>query len=416
MKISFANHITQIRSGGWSVLIRKTQVIFCRLLVLISAFWAVPSVILVRLLKPWIRIRFGTIRNDRIGHFAHDLGVHYARRKIESLRATNLYWLSGYTCNTFWDKVARRNFMISPVVLCLDRWNRILPFGTSHCLSSSSNGGRDVEGLLEKSPSMLPFLQAEDLVAEEWLIKQGWQKGEPFVCFQVRDSKYLNSEQPGIKWDYHSYRDSDITTYVKAAEWLADQGVWVLRMGKVMTHPIPTTHPRIIDYAFHPERSDFLDTWLFAHCHLCVSTGTGPDNWSDIYRRPLLFINFLPLFYLYSWSNIVTVPKHLVWRQTYKPLTLREHLKHSYMETSQYNESGIDIIDLSSDEILLAVQEAWLALQDNWVESNGNAARQARFWQILRSDPQFDSLHGWIHPQSRVGDAWLEKQGDNFLV
>ena len=45
-------------------------------------------------------------------------------------------------------------------------------------------------------------------------------------------------------------------------EWLADQGVWVLRMGKIMERPIPTEHPRIVDYAFEPNKSDFLDIWL----------------------------------------------------------------------------------------------------------------------------------------------------------
>jgi hypothetical protein len=37
-----------------------------------------------------------------------------------------------------------------------------------------------------------------------------------------------------------------------------------LRMGRIAAKPIPIRHRRVVDYAFHPDRSDFLDIWLFA--------------------------------------------------------------------------------------------------------------------------------------------------------
>ena len=409
--------LKELQKGGISILGRKIKTLLKTLFQILS-----PNTLLmliVRLIRPWHLIRFGTFRNERIGHFAADAGVHYARRVMGLSPGTDLYWLPREkSCNDFFDKLVRRNFHVSPLVSYLYRWNLLLPFSTPHCLPSSTTGSRDIEGLLEKSPTMLPFFPEEDRAAEAWLAEQGWQAGEPFVCLLVRDSAYLNTDlfHSGIDWNYHNYRDSNITTYVKAAEWLAGQGLWVLRMGKVMKNPMPTDHPRIIDYAFHPEKSDFLDIWLFAHCSLCISTGTGLDMVSSIYRRPILHVNYLPLIGLWSWSDALHVPKHLVWRGNQQYLTWQEHLEHSYFYTEQYDQAGIEIIDLSADEILLSVQEAWLTLQGDWVESEGNAARQARFWQILRADPQFDSLHGWIHPRSRVGDAWLKQMGREFLV
>lgn len=416
--------LKELQQGGIPILGRKIKTLFQILLpnillMLVNALWALPILAVVRLIRPWYLIRFGTFRNDRIGHFAADAGAHYARRAIGLSHSTDWYWLPReQSCNDFFDKLVRRNFNVSPLVSYLYRWNLRFPSSTPHHLPSSTTGSRDIEGVLEKSPTMLPFLPEEDRAAEAWLAKQGWQAGEPYVCLLVRDSAYLSTNQlhSGYNWNYHNYRDSDIATYVKAAEWLADQGVWVLRMGKVMKNPMPTDHPRIIDYAFHPEKSNFLDIWLFAHCSLCITTGSGPDMVSDIYRQPLLPINFLPLKGLWSWSDALHLPKHLVWRSNQQYLTWQEHLEHSYYYTEQYDQAGIEIIDLSADEILLAVQEAWLTLQCDWVESEGNAVRQARFWQILRADPQFDSLHGWIHPRSRVGDAWLKQMGREFLV
>lgn len=415
-------HFDEISSGGWAVFRRKIKsfstFISRNILFLLHGFWSIPVVLVIRCLRPWRIIRLGSIRSERIGHFVADAGQQWAMQQQQSQPYLDLYWIQEPTCNEFWAKMVKRNFKVYSWVRPLDVWNRILPGGAVHDRPTSTTASRDIYGWLEKNQAKLQFMPEEDKQAKAWLRRQGWQDGEPFVCLLVRDSAYLNRDTllKGNDWNYHNYRDSDIAAYVLAAEWLAEQGVWVLRMGKIMANPIPSNHPRVIDYAFHPEKSDFLDIWLFAHCSLCITTGSGPDMVSDIYRRPLLPINFLPLKNLWSWSDALHVSKHLVWRRNKQHLTWQEHLDHSYHYTEQYEQAGIEVIDLSPDEILLAVQEAWLTLQGNWVESDGNAVRQARFWQILCSDPQSDSLHGWIHPRSRVGDAWLKQMGREFLV
>ena len=250
----------------------------------------------------------------------------------------------------------------------------------------------------------------------------------------MRDSAYLDStnylnitppplsdggiqyqSKHGYGWKHEDYRDSDIATYVPAAEWLANQGVWVLRMGKVVEKPIPCSHPRVIDYAFHPDRSDFMDVWLFAHCDLCISTGTGPDNISDIYSRPILFLNFIPLQRLTRWSDAMHVPKTLVWQTSGIPLNCREYLNNNYSFTYQYDNNGIKIIDLTSEEILATVQERWQRLQGTWVDTEDDLKRYHKFLEIFKSDPEFQKCHVWIHPQCRVGATWLRSMGDVFL-
>ena len=136
-----------------------------------------------------------------------------------------------------------------------------------------AQGSRDKHGLLSKTSKQMSFLQEEENEAKAWLRNHGWKDGMPFVCLLVRDSAYLIRD-PIHKWTkehsyYHTYRDSDILTYVQAAEYLAEQGIWVLRMGKIPEEPIPIQHPKIIDYAFHPENNDLLDVWLFANCDFC---------------------------------------------------------------------------------------------------------------------------------------------------
>jgi putative glycosyltransferase (TIGR04372 family) len=311
--------------------------------------------------------------------------------------------------------MVQRNLIIYPkcYLESVALWNKLLPGGAVHynpVPNFPNMPYASYSGLLGKTQVHMPFLPTEDVEAKAWLSRHGWHEGEPFVCLLVRDSSFKGTKE--VQGQF-IYRNSDITTYIMAAEWLADQGVWVLRMGKTMAKPMPTNHPRIVDYAFHSERSDFLDIWLFAHCDFCITTGTGPDLVSAIYHRPLLVLNFLPLN-LFSWCNAMHVPKKLVWQTSGVPLTCREYLDN-HGGIDYFNYAGIQWIDLSADEILAAVQEWWQRLQGTWVDTEAYLNRHHRFWEIYRSHPDFATFHNWVHPESKMGATWLESQADAFL-
>jgi len=321
-------------------------------------------------------------------------------------------------CNEFWEKMVRRNFPVCSWVRSLDSLNRMLPGGKAHHRPASATvDSRDIDGLFEHFDSGMPFLPVEDEEAKSWLRAQGWRDGEPFACLLVRDNAYyMNTEHLRPEQSFHDYRDTCISNYVPAAEWLADQGVWVLRMGKIMAEPIPSEHPKIIDYAFHPERSDFLDIWLFARCNLCISTGTGSDAVSSVYRRPLLFLNFIPMTHLVSWCNALHAGKKLLWKKNGVFLKWKEYLENGYNDgISDYENAGIRIVDLTPEEILTIVQEMWLRMHKKWAESEEDRKYQEQFWSILKRHPVFQRLHGWIHPEARVASTWLRLMGERFL-
>ncbi|MEO0534984.1 MAG: TIGR04372 family glycosyltransferase [Cyanobacteria bacterium P01_A01_bin.123] len=407
--------IHKFRQKGWSGLRNKVLRSF---LALLNASWCIPGVLLIRFLRPWYVIRLGTIRSDRIGHFTADTCIRWATLHQQAKEYLDLYWLDQPTCNDFWAKMVRRNFAVYPWVQPLSEWNQILPGGSIHYRPSTTTDSLDIYGFLERNKAKLPFLPEEDIKAKDWLSKLGWRVGEPFICLNVRDNAYLDADPllKGSNWSYHDYRNSNIETYVPAAEWLAERGVWVLRMGKIMAQPIPSDHPRIIDYAFLPDRSDFLDIWLFANCDLCISTGSGPDTISSSYRKPILFLNFLPLSRLWSWSNAMHLSKSLTWKSSGISLTWREYLAHSYFHTNNYDHADIEIIDLTPEEILAAVQERWQRIQGTWVDTEDDLRRNLQFWEILKSHPDFHKYHGWIHPEARAGATWLRSMGDKFLA
>lgn len=379
------------------------------------SLWAVPVVLLIRWIGPFFLIRVGTFNSGRIGHFAADVGQQYAMLKEQPTNQVDLYWLPEETCNKFWAEMAKRNFPVSHWFKYIDLWNETIPGGAKHYRASTYTGSRDLGGMLEKYPAPMLFTEKEDRKARDWLRRQGWTDGERFVCLLVRDEEYLardSMHRGGLdtgytRWSYHSYRNTEISTYVPAMEWLANQGAWVFRMGKIMAKPIPSAHSKIIDYAFSTDKSDFLDVWLFAHCDLCITTGSGPDMVSDVYRRPLLLVNYLMLRNLWSWSNALHAPKHLVWKDSDRRLTWEEHLVHSYFSTAQYVDAGIEIHDLTQEEILHVTQECWMRLLRRWRDEASDIDAQQRFWEILRAYPDYSKFHGWVHPESRVSSAFL---------
>jgi hypothetical protein len=111
---------------------------------------------------------------------------------------------------------------------------------------------------------------------EELLEKLGIPKGAQYVCLGVKEAAYYASITPdrGYGQDLrHQGTDSknvNIENYMAAATYLAQQGIYVVRMGSVVGAPLPKErHPMIIDYAT-THRSELGDITLGAGCKLDI--------------------------------------------------------------------------------------------------------------------------------------------------
>jgi len=416
MIIYLSRQISEIREEGWKAVRRKARSAFGRAVKLpfhlIVFSLAVPVVLFLRLIRPWVLFRFGCINSEIIGACVYDSEYYLTEREVEKEKAIDcLYFQSKYHPNEQWARMVRRHLRINPVFRYLDTANQVIPGGEIHHKVVCVTRSRDIKGYLARTDPHIIFNSEEDTRGRQFLNKLGLVPSDRFVCLIVRDSAYKEKFQTtgtpfgkNKDWSYHNYRDSDIDTYEDAAMALAEKGYWVIRMGKVVHKPLKADHTCIIDYANTKFRSDFLDIWLMANCFFCISGScTGLDEVPRIFRRPAVYVNFLPLQLLVTYDHVMSVPKHLVWQETNKQLTLSEYLNHSYHYSKQYEDAKISVKDLTAEEICQAVMEQEAKLTGKWHRSDADQQYQDRFWKIFKSHPDFGKNNGKIHSQARIG-------------
>jgi len=408
-------------AGGRSVLFRKMKRTLHILIKLPFYILAVPLVLVFRLMRPWLLVRWGGLISSRIGHFAANTEMYLCERdagiNVPKQRYVDLFYMGGPICNqqlaTMWKRILR----VWPVWLLapISRVNRLIPGGGSHEIGDNTQGVLDVHNLLDKQEQHLFFTEEEEIRGKGTLRQMGITPQDKFVCLIVRDSLYISKEYPGSGWDsgYHSYRDTDIDNYQLAAETLAELGYFVFRMGYHVKKPLRTNHPKVIDYATNGMRSDFMDIYLGAKCEFCISTGAGLDEIPEMLRRPIVYVNFVPLAGLHTFrKEFISLTKKHISKEVGRSLTLREIFSHGVgfcMHTSDYESKGIELIENTPEEIRDVVIEMANRLNGTWRPHEDDEALQRRFWEIFPTDAvdayQGHPLHGKI--RARFGAHFL---------
>lgn len=414
--------IAQIRQDGRAVLFRKMKRVL-RILRKVPLFiLAIPVVVMIRLIKLWLLVRWGSLASGRIGHFAANTELYLCERdagiNVPGQRHVDIFFMERPICNQQLAKMWKRILHVWPAWIppFILRVNRLIPGGAVYEIGNNTQHDRDVHNLLDRFPPHLKFTAEEEVCGEAGLRMMGIPTGTPFVCLIVRDCAYLDAHQ-SKDWSYHNYRDSDIQNYVLAAEELADRGYFVIRMGVKVRKAIKSGHPRVIDYAANGMRSDFMDVYLGAKCAFCISTATGFDTLPLIFRRPIVVVNQVPLGYLYTFrSQFIGITKHHISVQKDRELTLREIFSNGVgfaLRTSDYESKGIQLIENTPEEIRDVVVEMAERLNGTWQPGPDDDALQRRFWEIYPVDAkdiyQNRPLHGEI--RSRFGAQFLRDNG-----
>jgi putative glycosyltransferase (TIGR04372 family) len=391
-----------------------------RVLITIGQLWAVPILIIVRLLRPLIVIRMGLLHSQFIGHYAGDLeiylcerdsGINWQKRYIDLwFNQTNII------SNKHVEKMWKRQLIILPRALLAPVYllNRLIPCGKIHQIGSTFHD-RDVNNLLHTQPQHASFTEEEEDMGQRLLSEMGIPEGAPFVCLNVRDAAFHSQSQ------FTNYRNADVGRCMLAAEELTERGFHVVRIGKKVEHKFESGNKKILDYASSAFRSDFMDIYLGAKCVFVISSSTGWDSIPCIlFRRPVLYINFVPISLVATWNyNTLAIFKRHWFPSQKRFLTQSEIFylidRDFVTKFPLFDELGVELVDNTAEEIRDATLEmADMLRSEGPKQTNEEMKMQDSFWSLYtRNLQRFDlrHLHGDINLHGdirvRIGAKFL---------
>ena len=392
-------------------------------LTIIKLYYPLSIVIVLILrtvVRPFIRVRFTVINESRMGLL---VGSTY-QTMLNSLHWSRTHFRNDLTIYLFRNRKPANKFMSE--LFQRESFTITGNFGESLLHAAQKvpgmsvfdpNDDDDYLGLYKLYSIPPKFLKSEITIGSDFLDSAISGQDKKFVCLLVRDSEYMSKLSPNRDNNYTNYRDSDITTYVKASEALADLGYTVFRMGAKVQKPLISANPKVIDYATNGMRTEFLDVFLCANCSFMFTSGTGLDEVSRVFDRPISYMNVLPVSGVNQCEALV-YPKIICDNETNSPLTLHQimdrDLQFAYFQEC-YDEANVFIRDMTSDEILLFAFETAQRVQGNWIPSNRYLELENKRKNIYKTNSKL-RLHPTINrdPDAMLASCFYENY-PNFL-
>jgi putative glycosyltransferase (TIGR04372 family) len=396
---------------------------FKKLIALIPAMIFLGILLIIAIFK---NVRVHRVYNSRIGHFALNTAISVGNSKnrqpespnhvlniycFESLNSANKYleslWKETLTCFT-------GNFGWALLDLAR-RIKKIDFFVETEAI--------DRGDVVSRFHPIVNIPEDDVSLGFRFLANFGVDIESKFVCLNVRDENFLKFSQPigwhsKRDWGYHGYRDSDIRTYLNSAETLAELGYTVFRMGAIVKDTLGSQHPKVIDYATNGMRTEFLDIFLAANCKFCISSGSGWDSVVQLFRRNLMWVNYLPMLNpAMHTTNVLVYPKSLIRSDSREVMSLRQSIEANVApaySSKQFKDAGVEIRDLSSEELVEAVTEMAQRVEGTFVETPEQKEMQAKLKHILSTHPKMQPSPNYYPIRAQFASCFLSRY-PNFL-
>jgi putative glycosyltransferase (TIGR04372 family) len=304
----------------------------------------------------------------------------------------------GSSCNIFWKNKIKKGRFFIPEFLGLPVWrfleatskeNAIYSFpvyGQGQYATASLNQAT-FERLQTNSADVFGFTAEEEKFGKNLTQKLGIDI-QNSICFANRDSSYLEQLLPDQNMNHHNYRNFSIQDYCDGIKYLTKKNYSVLRMGSNVAERFNFEGKNIIDYADSDVQSDFLDIYLMAKCKYGVYADGGISAISEIYRRPILYINYTGFTNLPSWTQFgrvifkkfkdISTGKYVSYHDIFNTFPV-----HELLSSGKWEEYGIEIVDNCRQEILEAIIEMDATVNGCFEMNELDYYLQNKFWDIF---------------------------------
>jgi putative glycosyltransferase (TIGR04372 family) len=245
--------------------------------------------------------------------------------------------------------------------------------------------------------------------AESLCRRIGIDPTRPLVVVHTREHGYH-------KLGVQRFRNTNARNYVPALRRLIDRGFQVVRVGDEKMTRVGREVPGLIELPFVRGYHPVLDVYLIWRCRFMISCQSGPCSYARAFGKPNLVLNAVYHHTLLPEHNELIAFKTYRAAKTGRPLGVEELFRagaHLLDRTCHFEEAGMELEEMTPDEILAATDEMLEWLDD---PTRTETPAQKRFRRLMawhsahpnRDHPLSHALSdyvGYSLPECRVSDA-----------
>lgn len=237
----------------------------------------------------------------------------------------------------------------------------------------------------------------------------GLDPGRPLVVVHAREHGY---HRLGVQ----RFRNTDVRRYVPALRRLTDLGFQVVRVGDANMTRVGREVPGLVELPFVPGYHPALDVYMIWRCRFMLSCQSGPCSYARAFGKPNLVLNAVYHYTLLPEHNELLAFKTYRDAKTGRPLGVEELFRagaHLLDRTCHFDDAGIELEEMTADEILAATEEmvGWLDDPDRPETPAQRRFRRLMAWHSAHPTTTHPLAHGLSDyvgyglPECRVSDA-----------
>ena len=348
----------------------------------IKYFFGLQIIILLLLIWPIFRFKFGTLYAERIGHLANTFDNYIYSRNTRGKFELAIFHINSSISNKelyrLWKKSQKKIFF-SDLAKIIIHSSKKFKIGKKLIIDWD-----EMETIPKKSNIKEKYIEFDKkffLNGELTLKKYNIKK--PFICITSRDSAYLDTKTDK---NYHDFIDTDFRKFDESINYLINKGNSVIRVTKKTNIDYQNQSKK---YFFLTEdRTDSSDVFFLSQSKYNIfGSYNGITNLSAIFRKKSLYLNFVP----FSLKDLTTISKNSVFIPK-KIFSIKENRFLKFYEinnliNSEYNihyqgnffqDKNLKVVDNTVTEMLDTIKEFDKSYDQIFEKSENHL--QDKFW------------------------------------
>jgi len=265
---------------------------------------SLPLLLLHIIINFFIKLKIGRLDTSRIGNILI-ADLYLTKKKIEKKNSIDIWVTDKKICNSTMFNILKRNFFILNYFQfyyeVIHYFSLKLNFISYLKIKLSLNENYKYAHELK---TQLKITKKEIVEAKKKIKKINIPKNNGIICITCRDEAYLKIHHNNKNYQYHSYRNSKIKSFIPLIKKLTKKKYFVIRMGKTAEKSVDIKNKYFLDYPFSNIKSDLLDFYFAKTCKLWIGSNTGLDCLAVMFQKPMVILNLSPAgVILYNTKN-----------------------------------------------------------------------------------------------------------------